>query len=112
MIETYALTEVEFKATFAAPMRNVTDEGGAMVDIWPYVDALDLDELGVPHLNDIHYVYRDSREWFDQILIGTGRFNALLVIVVDRRSFSILGHCLLDLNQDYGVTGGHLKIVR
>lgn len=111
MIKTHLLSAEEFAACFAEPMRNVIGEGDASVDIWPYVDALDLHELGVPGLNDVHYVYRDAREWFDQVLIGTQRFNALLVIVIDRRAASIVGHRVLDLNKEYGVSGGHLRSV-
>ena len=76
------LTEPEFFALFAPPMQNITDSAEAVVDIWPYVDSLDLDVLGVPHVNDVHYVYRDALNRYDQILIGTGRFNTMLVIVV------------------------------
>ena len=92
-------------------MRDVMGEGDASVDIWPYVDALDLNELGLPGLNDVHYVYRDAREWFDQVWIGTKRFNSLLVIIVDRRSATISGHRVLDLNEEYGESGGHLRSV-
>lgn len=105
------LSAEEFAACFSDPMRDVMGEGDASVDIWPYVDALDLDELGLPGLNDVHYVYRDARERFDQVLIGTKRFNALLVIVVDRRSATIAGHRVLDLNEEYGESGGHLRSV-
>ena len=106
------LSEEEFKACFAAPMIDVTAHASGAVDIWPYVDALDLDELGIPSIDDVHYVYRDASGRFDQVLIGTGRFNALLVIVVDLRAGTIFGHFLLDLNKEYAVSGGHLKIVR
>ena len=76
------------------------------MDIWSYIDALDLDEIGLPYLNDVHHVYRDAQNRFDQVLIGTGRFNALLVIVVDLGSRTVFGHFLLDLNEQYGSTGG------
>jgi hypothetical protein len=35
-------------------------------------------------------------------LIGTGRFNTLLVIVVDLGRRYVFGHFLLDLNEQYG----------
>ena len=47
---------------FRSPMSNVTEQVEAAVDVWPYVDALNLDELGIPYLKDVHYVYRDARE--------------------------------------------------
>ena len=93
------LSEDEFQACFAPPMVDVTESASAAVEIWSYVDSLDLDDVGVPSLNDVHYVYRDALGRFDQVLIGTGRFNALLVIVVDLRSETVFGHFLLDLNR-------------
>jgi hypothetical protein len=75
----------------------------AALDIWPHVDALDVDELCIPSVNDV----RDAHDRFDHVIIGTGRFNALLVIVVDLSRSAILGHFLLDLNEKYGIDGGH-----
>jgi hypothetical protein len=112
MTATRELTELEFRACFSPPMTDVTSEANAAVDIWPYVDAIDLGELGLPSLNDVQHVYRDAVGLFDQVLIGTGRFNALLVVVVDVVAASVFGHFLLDLNEQYDVGGGHLKIVR
>jgi hypothetical protein len=103
------LSDTEFRALFSPPMRDVTNHAAAVVDIWPYVDALDLDALGLPHVNDVRYVYRDALDRYDQVLIGTGRFNALLVIVVDLDQPHIVGHHVLDLNAVYGVSGGHLR---
>ena len=111
MTETRALSEEEFTDCFAAPMQNVTASPGAIIDIWPYIDALDLDALCLPFLNDVHHVYRDALGRFDQVLIGTGRFNTLLVIVVDLAKGEVYGHRLLDLNQEYGVSGGHLRTI-
>ena len=71
-----------------------------------------LDSLGLPSVNDVQYVCRDALDRYDQVLIGTGRFNTLLVIVVDRARETVLGHCLLDLNEKYGVRGGHLRDAR
>jgi hypothetical protein len=103
------LSAEEFHACFAGPMRNVTAEAEAVVDIWPYINSLDLDALNVPSINDVHYVYRDAADRFDQILIGTGRFNTMLAVVVDRRLTTVFGHHLLDLNKLYDRRGGHLN---
>ena len=103
------LSDEEFRRCCVEPMKDVTASANAAVDVWPYVDSLDLDRLGIPSLNDVRYIYRDAAERFDQVLIGTGRFNALLVVVVDLQERSIFGHFLLDLNEVYGPDGGHLK---
>jgi hypothetical protein len=50
------LSEEEYKACFTEPMSDVTAHANAAVDIWPYVDELELDELGIPYINDVHYV--------------------------------------------------------
>ncbi|WP_378945686.1 hypothetical protein [Mesorhizobium sp. ANAO-SY3R2] len=105
------LTEEEFQDCFAHPMIDITEHAEAVVDIWPYVDALDLHELGIPYVNDVHYVYRDAHDRFDQILLGTGRFNALLVIVVELGASAVFGHFLLDLNEEHGASGGLLRSV-
>jgi hypothetical protein len=96
------LSEEAFKACFAHPMRDVTEDAEAAIDIWPYVDALNLDALGIPSLTDVHYVYRDALGRFDQVLIGTSRFNVLLAIVVDLEAKAVFGHIILDLNEAYG----------
>ncbi|MER9233138.1 hypothetical protein NKI56_13735 [Mesorhizobium sp. M0622] len=111
MVVVRRLEEEEFKACFVQPMADVTATADAAVDIWQYVDALDLDELGVPYLTDVHYVYRDARNRFDQVLIGTGRFNTVLVIVVELGRSTVFGHFLLDLNKEFGASGGHLRSV-
>ncbi|TIM85066.1 MAG: hypothetical protein E5W39_16755 [Mesorhizobium sp.] len=111
MVAIRRLREDEFKACFAEPMADVTATAQAAMDIWPYVDALDLDKIGLPYLNDVRHVYRDARNRFDQVLIGTGRFNTLLVIVVDLDRSMVFGHFLLDLNEEYGTGGGPLRSI-
>ncbi|MER9579640.1 hypothetical protein NKJ09_28865 [Mesorhizobium sp. M0189] len=92
-------------------MTDVTATADTAVDIWPYIRALNLDRIGVPHLNDVRYVYRDARNRFDQVLIGTGRLNSLLVVVVDLSRSAVFGHFLLDRNKELGTSGGHLRSV-
>jgi hypothetical protein len=101
----HLLSHEEFEACFAEPMRDVTGSAEAVVDIWPYMDGLDMGALGIPSLDDVHYVYRDAQDRFDQVLIGTGRFNTLLIVVVDRQARTVLGHRLLDLNEEFGRQG-------
>lgn len=73
------------------------------LDIWPYVDAVDLGGLGITDLTDVHYVYRDASDRFDHVLIGTGSFNTVFVVVVDRILSVVRGHHVLDLNQEFGL---------
>jgi hypothetical protein len=41
-------------------MRNVTDSAELVLDIWPYVDSLDLEALGVPRVTVELRSYGDS----------------------------------------------------
>lgn len=92
-------------------MEDVTERAEAVVDIWPYVDAIDLDRLSIPSLNDVNYVMRDAKGRYDHVCIGTGRFNTMLVVVVDRKQRNVFGYWLLDLNKEFGVSGGHLGAI-
>ncbi|GGF61668.1 hypothetical protein GCM10007301_21700 [Azorhizobium oxalatiphilum] len=70
-----------------------------------------MDDLVITSLNDVHHVYRDAHGRYDQVLIGTERRNVFLVIVVDLQAQTVFGHVLLDLNKEYGVSGGHPRTV-
>jgi hypothetical protein len=100
-ITPHPLSASEFSACFSQPMRNVTAEADAIVDIWPYVAAVSLGNDGITDIGHVAHVYRDSEARFDQVLIETGTFNVFLVIVIDLKSRSIFGHRLLDLNAEY-----------
>ena len=105
MASTRLLGRDEFLACFAAPMRNVTADAGDAVDVQPYVDRLNLRDLGISEAGEVAYIYRDARERFDQILIKTAEPLVFLVIVVELGAGEILGHHLLDLEREYGVKG-------
>ena len=102
------LDAAEFAACFDEPMLDVTDDedAGGDLDIWPYVDALDPKTYGVEQFLDVDRVYQDARGRYDQILIETDRPDIFLVVVVDVRVNTILGHRLLDLNVEYGLIPG------
>ncbi|WP_068080068.1 hypothetical protein [Novosphingobium rosa] len=97
----YLFSSEEFSGFFTPPMRDVTQSAEPVLDIWPYVDSIDLEALGVTGLHDVRHLYRDGAQRFDHILIGTERFNTLLAIIVDRDGKAVLGHHLLDLNRAY-----------
>lgn len=54
-------------------MRNVTAATIPAVDIWPHVDRLNVKSLCLPGRSDVHCIYRDARDLFDQISTDTGR---------------------------------------
>lgn len=102
---TTLLSEDDFLGTFAAPMRDVTQEATNVIDIWPYVASVPVADLRGHYVYDqfVEYVYRDATERFDHVLVMPKTKNVYLTIVVDLIGDRIYGHHLLDLNEKYGV---------
>ncbi len=99
------LSEDEFLACFAKPMRDVTAVAEQVLDIWPYVDSVVLPMSEVTEVHDVARVYRDGRGRFDQVLVGTDAPEVFLVIVIDLGTRAIHGHRWLDLRTKYGASG-------
>lgn len=99
------LTDDEFKATFASPMRDVVNDATNVIDIWPYVSAIAQPDLGDHTIYDqfVEHVYRTPDDRFDHVMVMTRTKNVYLVVVVDLVKDAIYGHYLLDLNKEYGL---------
>ena len=103
MSGTRLLDEAEFLSCFSAPMRDVTAEPGTNVDIWPYVDGIDVASLGLKQLGGVTLVYRDGTGRFDHVLIETDLCQVFLAVVVDLPTTAVLGHKRLDVGELYGL---------
>ena len=99
------LDEESFLATFGQPMRDVTSNEEAVVDIWPYVAQIPWAEMDGFAILDgvVEYVYRTPDDRFDHVLIPTKTKNVYLVIVVSRTPPTVFGHLVLNLNEKYGL---------
>ena len=97
------LSRTEFSACFTAPMRNVTATADAVVDVWSYVESIELPLGRVTELLDVTDVYRDAADRYDQVLIGTNVNNLLLIVIVDILRRTVHGHYFLDLADVYGM---------
>ena len=99
------LTEAEFQATFASPMREVASADDTEVNIWPYVDAVPAADLQGFAIVDgmVAHVYRAAGDAYDHVLLPSETTNVFLAIVVDLKSRRVLGHHLLNLNEKYGL---------
>jgi len=105
-MEIKELSEKEFRSTFSEKMNNVTDNHNTIIDVWEYVALLDkskylINGYIIEH-KLVEYVYRNSTNTFDQILIPTEKENIYLIIIVNIKNKNIFGHYLLDLNKEYG----------
>ena len=87
-------------------MQNVTAMATNVIDIWPYVRAVPLQDLEGHAVYDqyVEYVYRTGDGRFDHVQVMTRTKNVYLVIVVDLQADDIHGHYLFDLNREYGLS--------
>jgi hypothetical protein len=102
-----ALTEAEYKATMGTPMTVVQpDDDFRPVPLGGYVDAIPASDLQGHDFTGRHVerVYRDPTGRFLHVLLAATTPNVFLVIVVDEPAQSIHGHCVLDLNKEYGLS--------
>ena len=104
-MNTRRLSQAEFKATLAAPMRDVLATATSVIDIWPYVAAVPVAELSGHTVAEglVEHVYRNPQNTFDHVLVVTNTSNVYLVVVVDLTTDTIRGHYLQDLNREYGL---------
>ena len=101
-----SLTEAEFKSTMREPMVDVTESPGDVIDIWPYVSSI-IGSVSLPPLvfekGLVDHVYRSGDGIHDHVLLPTESKNKFLVVIVDRLKSTVIGHHMLNLNQQYGI---------
>ena len=100
------LTEKEYKETMNDRMVDVTMTAEPVVDIWPYVRQLTLDNVVLEYVFKnglVEKVYRNDKGTFEHILLPTDNSNIFIVVIVDLRQNKIKGHYRLDLNKEYGL---------
>jgi hypothetical protein len=104
-MRTVVLDEEQFARAFVAPMRDVTGNADAVVDVWPYVLAIPSADLWPLAFREgvVEHVYRSRDARFDHVLVPTSAANVYIVVVVARSEKSIHGHHILDLSEKYGL---------
>ena len=101
------LDEAQFHATFVPPMREMGDnEEFEALDLSGYVtDCLKAHSLPTTLESlEIHHVYVSGDARYTHVMLSYGEVNRYLVIVTDNAEGRIVGHHLLDLNTEYGIT--------
>lgn len=107
----HTLSDSEFKATFAAPMADVTATAEELVDLWAYADpAL---RTAFPDASSwewrVKHIYQSGDGAFQHVLIPAPIDNAYFVVVISVVKREILGHHLLNLGAFYGVGATGLR---
>lgn len=99
------LSETEYKATMGEPMTRRESNGSAPFDFWSYFDRLPTDEFFGHDFSDcvVDYVYADPSGLYEHVLVNSLDENVFLVLVLDLKTSSVLGHRVLDLRREYGL---------
>ena len=100
------LSDSEFHATFAAPMRRLkADESFRPVPLGDYVSEC-ISHHTLPTLCEdiqIEHVYVAADQRHTHIMLHYGTAKLYLVIVVAHDTDSVLGHHFLNINEKYGL---------
>lgn len=100
----HRLSENEFKTTFGSPMRELSPDSEPPFDFWDYVDAIPVPDFeGYTCRGDVTYVWENSFQTFQHVLLNSEDVNVFMVIVLDVVNRKVHGHHLLNLNVLYGL---------
>src|SRR5688572_24890648 len=100
------LSEAEYLATMAEPMKRLGSDAGAPFEFWDYFDAIPQSDFEGHDCSagSVTYVWEHPTGGFQHVLVDSEDKNVFMVLVLDIPSGRVLGHRLLDLNSEYGLT--------
>ncbi|MEU5722498.1 hypothetical protein [Micromonospora sp. NPDC047738] len=100
------LTADEFKATYGTPPAPVDVDERPPFDFWPYFDAIPHDHFAGHDFSreEVTNVWQMPDGIHLHVLIASEAPNVFMVLVLNLRTASVLGHHLLDLNKLYGLS--------
>ena len=92
----------------AQPMKRLPSDAGASFEFWLYFDAIPQSEFKGHDFSagSVTYVWEHPAGNIQHVLVDSEDKNVFMVLVLDISSRSVLGHRLLDLNREYGLTRG------
>lgn len=100
------LSKEEYLATFGRPMQNAKPGDEPPFDFWDYFDQIppsDFEEYDCSE-GEVDIVYREPTGRFEHVLVKSDVQNVFMVLVLHRQEHNVVGHYLLNLNQEYGLS--------
>ena len=93
------LSETEFKATAAVPMKRLGPDAEPPLDFWAYFEAIpEADFEGHDcSAGDVTYVWEHPEGRYQHVLIDSADGNVFMALVLDAAEKRVVGHHLLDL---------------
>lgn len=101
---TKEINQVEYNRTMTGGMTDVTETAEPVVDVWPYVEMLSNEGIVSDYVLEnflVEKVYRSNDGKYDHVLLPTAKDNHFVVLAIDIKAKSIIGHHLLNLNKLY-----------
>jgi hypothetical protein len=99
------LSEADYLATFAEPMKRLASDAAPLVDFWNYFDSIPSSDFEGHDCSagSVTYVWEHPTGRFQHVLVNSEAKNIFMVLVLDIPSCTVRGHRLLDLNRKYGL---------
>lgn len=101
------LNQSEFDATYSDPMRRVPLDAEPPFDFWVYFDEIPEDEFQGHDCSEcaVDYAYTSGCGNFQHVLLNSQTQNVFMVLVLNLGQQEVVGHRLLNLNDEYGISG-------
>ena len=102
------LSKAEYLATMGQPMKRLPSDAGPSFEFWHYFYGIPESEFRGHDFSagSVTYVWEHPAGNIQHVLVDSEDKNVFMVLVLDISSRSVLGHRLLDLNREYGLTRG------
>jgi len=100
------LSLAEYLATMAEPMKRLSAGGGAPVDFWLYFDSIPTADFEQHDCSAglVTHVWEHPAGRYQHVLVDSEDKNVFMVVALNLHNGEVLGHRLLDLNREYGLT--------
>ncbi len=102
----HKLSEAEYKSTFSEPMKRLGQDENPLFDFWAYFDLIPIEDFEGFHCSEgnVDYAWRNATDSFDHVLINSEDNNVFMVLVLDLKNKKVVGHRLLNLDKEYGIS--------
>jgi len=87
-------------------MKRLTSDGSPPLDFWDYFESIPQSDFEGHDCSAgaVDYVWEDPTGRFQHVLVNSTDKNIFMVVVLDVPKRVVLGHRLLDLNREYGLS--------
>lgn len=89
----------------AAPMKRLPTDARPPFDVWEYFDTIPSADFKNHDCSagSVTYAWEDPSGRYQHVLVDSEDKNVFMVLVLDVPGRRVLGHRLLDLNQEFGL---------